>query len=75
MHIHVLGAGAGGGFPQWNCNCQNCDGRTFVWSHFSMRYSTIPKKNSKNQSLPVKSNTNVKNTKKCIHQQFKKKQQ
>jgi len=26
MHIHVLGAGAGGGFPQWNCNCQNCDG-------------------------------------------------
>ncbi|TSA58419.1 MAG: pyrroloquinoline quinone biosynthesis protein PqqB [Methylophilaceae bacterium] len=26
MHIHVLGAGAGGGFPQWNCNCKNCDG-------------------------------------------------
>lgn len=26
MHIHVLGAGAGGGFPQWNCNCPNCDG-------------------------------------------------
>ena len=26
MHIHVLGAGAGGGFPQWNCNCFNCDG-------------------------------------------------
>jgi len=26
MHIRVLGAGAGGGFPQWNCNCQNCDG-------------------------------------------------
>ena len=26
MHIHVLGAGAGGGFPQWNCNCYNCDG-------------------------------------------------
>lgn len=26
MHIHVLGAGAGGGFPQWNCNCRNCDG-------------------------------------------------
>jgi pyrroloquinoline quinone biosynthesis protein B len=20
MHIHVLGSGAGGGFPQWNCN-------------------------------------------------------
>ena len=26
MRIHVLGSGAGGGFPQWNCNCHNCDG-------------------------------------------------
>ena len=26
MLIHVLGSGAGGGFPQWNCNCHNCDG-------------------------------------------------
>lgn len=24
MLIHVLGSGAGGGFPQWNCNCHNC---------------------------------------------------
>lgn len=24
MKIKVLGAGAGGGFPQWNCNCHNC---------------------------------------------------
>jgi pyrroloquinoline quinone biosynthesis protein B len=24
MKIRVLGAGAGGGFPQWNCNCSNC---------------------------------------------------
>ena len=24
MRIRVLGAGAGGGFPQWNCNCHNC---------------------------------------------------
>lgn len=24
MHILVLGAAAGGGFPQWNCNCENC---------------------------------------------------
>jgi pyrroloquinoline quinone biosynthesis protein B len=22
----VLGSAAGGGFPQWNCNCPNCDG-------------------------------------------------
>ncbi len=26
MQIRVLGAGAGGGFPQWNCNCDNCRG-------------------------------------------------
>lgn len=26
MHVHVLGASAGGGFPQWNCNCPLCDG-------------------------------------------------
>jgi pyrroloquinoline quinone biosynthesis protein B len=26
MHVHVLGSAAGGGFPQWNCNCRNCDG-------------------------------------------------
>jgi pyrroloquinoline quinone biosynthesis protein B len=26
MLIRILGAGAGGGFPQWNCGCPNCDG-------------------------------------------------
>jgi pyrroloquinoline quinone biosynthesis protein B len=26
MKIIVLGSAAGGGFPQWNCNCRNCDG-------------------------------------------------
>ena len=26
MYIHVLGSAAGGGFPQWNCNCANCAG-------------------------------------------------
>ncbi len=26
MKILVLGSGAGGGFPQWNCNCANCKG-------------------------------------------------
>ncbi|MGR9051619.1 MAG: pyrroloquinoline quinone biosynthesis protein PqqB [Gammaproteobacteria bacterium] len=24
MKIRVLGSSAGGGFPQWNCNCRNC---------------------------------------------------
>jgi len=26
MKIRVLGSAAGGGFPQWNCNCRNCAG-------------------------------------------------
>ncbi|MDY6948059.1 MAG: pyrroloquinoline quinone biosynthesis protein PqqB [Pseudomonadota bacterium] len=26
MHIRILGSAAGGGFPQWNCNCANCLG-------------------------------------------------
>ena len=26
LQIFVLGSGAGGGFPQWNCNCPNCRG-------------------------------------------------
>lgn len=24
LKLRVLGSGAGGGFPQWNCNCDNC---------------------------------------------------
>jgi pyrroloquinoline quinone biosynthesis protein B len=26
LKIRVLGSAAGGGFPQWNCNCPNCRG-------------------------------------------------
>jgi pyrroloquinoline quinone biosynthesis protein B len=26
MHVQILGSAAGGGFPQWNCNCANCAG-------------------------------------------------
>jgi pyrroloquinoline quinone biosynthesis protein B len=26
MRLTVLGSAAGGGFPQWNCNCRNCAG-------------------------------------------------
>lgn len=26
MRLRVLGSAAGGGFPQWNCHCSNCDG-------------------------------------------------
>lgn len=24
MHVRILGSSAGGGFPQWNCGCRNC---------------------------------------------------
>ena len=24
MRVEILGSAAGGGFPQWNCNCRNC---------------------------------------------------
>lgn len=30
MRFIVLGSGAGGGFPQWNCNCENC---RLAWSN------------------------------------------
>jgi len=26
LTVQVLGSAAGGGFPQWNCNCRNCSG-------------------------------------------------
>lgn len=26
MRVKILGSAAGGGFPQWNCGCPNCDG-------------------------------------------------
>lgn len=26
MRVTILGSAAGGGFPQWNCNCPRCDG-------------------------------------------------
>jgi pyrroloquinoline quinone biosynthesis protein B len=26
VKVRVLGSAAGGGFPQWNCNCHNCSG-------------------------------------------------
>lgn len=28
MQALVLGSGAGGGVPQWNCGCRNCDDKT-----------------------------------------------
>ncbi len=37
MKILVLGSGAGGGFPQWNCNCALCGGQRSGAVHASER--------------------------------------
>jgi pyrroloquinoline quinone biosynthesis protein B len=47
MRIRVLGSSAGGGFPQWNCNCLNCDG---------VRRGTINAKRRTQSSIAVSAN-------------------
>ncbi len=37
MRIHVLGSAAGGGFPQWNCNCPNCAAYRQGSPHYTAR--------------------------------------
>lgn len=37
MKIYVLGSAAGGGFPQWNCNCKNCCGVRSGQSQYKIR--------------------------------------
>ena len=37
MRIRVLGSAAGGGFPQWNCNCPNCDAQRKGSPHLQAR--------------------------------------
>lgn len=49
MRVRVLGSAAGGGFPQWNCNCPNCDG---------VRKGTI-KATPRTQSSIAVSNDNI----------------
>ena len=46
MKILVLGSAAGGGFPQWNCNCPNCAG---------LRNGTINAKARTQSSIAVSS--------------------
>jgi len=46
MKIRVLGSAAGGGFPQWNCNCRNCHG---------VRKGTIDAKPRTQSSIAVSS--------------------
>ncbi|WP_347018267.1 pyrroloquinoline quinone biosynthesis protein PqqB [Acinetobacter calcoaceticus] len=47
MYIYVLGSAAGGGFPQWNCNCPNCHG---------VRTGTINAKPRTQSSIAVSEN-------------------
>jgi pyrroloquinoline quinone biosynthesis protein B len=47
MHIIVLGSAAGGGFPQWNCNCRNCAG---------LRNGTVRAKARTQSSIAVSAN-------------------
>lgn len=49
MYIRVLGSAAGGGFPQWNCNCFNCAG---------LRNGTINAKGRTQSSIAI-SNDNI----------------
>jgi pyrroloquinoline quinone biosynthesis protein B len=47
MKLKVLGSSAGGGFPQWNCNCRNCDG---------VRRGTVDAKRRTQSSIIVSAN-------------------
>lgn len=47
MKIVILGSGAGGGFPQWNCHCDNCRG---------VRLGTIKAKARTQSSIAVSPN-------------------
>jgi pyrroloquinoline quinone biosynthesis protein B len=44
MKVRVLGSGAGGGFPQWNCNCHNC---------YRLRHNTLNGKARSQSSIAV----------------------
>ena len=44
MKVRVLGSGAGGGFPQWNCNCHNC---------YRLRHNTMNGKARSQSSIAV----------------------
>jgi len=47
VRIRVLGSAAGGGFPQWNCNCPNCNG---------VRKGTLKARPRTQSSIAVSSN-------------------
>lgn len=44
MRIRLLGTAAGGGFPQWNCNCTNC---------YGVRHATLPARSRTQSSVAI----------------------
>ena len=40
MRVEILGSAAGGGFPQWNCNCRNCHSQRAGTFHAKPRTQT-----------------------------------
>jgi len=64
VFIRVLGSAAGGGFPQWNCNCANCHG---------VRAGTIRARYRSQSSIAVSVDANywvICNASPDIHQQI-----
>ncbi len=64
MRIRVLGSAAGGGFPQWNCNCANCRG---------LRTGTLDARGRTQSSLALSANAQqwlVCNASPDIHRQI-----
>jgi pyrroloquinoline quinone biosynthesis protein B len=62
--IRVLGSAAGGGFPQWNCNCRNC---------FGFRAGTLDAKSRTQSSIALSADARnwvVCNASPDIHQQI-----
>ena len=50
MRVEILGSAAGGGFPQWNCNCRNCH---------SLRTGTFPAKSRTQTQVAVSNDGRV----------------
>jgi pyrroloquinoline quinone biosynthesis protein B len=61
VKIKVLGSSAGGGLPQWNCNCDNCD---------NSRMGVIPQKTQSSIAVLTDSGNTLINASPDIRQQI-----
>lgn len=60
LHIKVLGSGAGGGFPQWNCSCDNCSGlRAGTINAKARTQSSIAISNDKKQWIIINTSPDI----------------